>query len=201
MKLYFAPGACSLVPHIIASELGTKIDLEQVDLREKKTKSGKDYLTINPKGQVPLLEMDNGERLTEVAVILQYLSDQKPAAHLAPAAGTAERYRVLEWLNFITTELHKTLGPMFRPTTPEEFKTLSRDLAFRRFEWADKQLAGKQYLMGNTFTLPDAYLYVMTRWAKGLKIDLSKLTNLQAFAERVAARPQVQQALKEEGLS
>lgn len=200
MKLYFAPGACSLAPHIVANELGIKIDLEQVDLREKKTKDGKDYLSINPKGQVPLLELDNGERLTEVPVILQFLSDQRPAAHLAPAAGTPERYRVLEWLNFVTAELHKTLGPMFRPTTPEEFKTLSRDLAIRRFEWVDKQLAGKQYLMGDNFTLPDAYLYVMTRWAKGLKIDLSKLANLQAFAERVAARPNVQQTLKEEGL-
>jgi len=201
MKLYFAPGACSLAPHIAANELGISLDLEEVDIREKKTKSGKDYWTINPKGQVPLLELDNGERLTEVPVILQYLSDQKAAAGLTPAAGSLERYRTLEWLNFITSELHKTLGPMFRPTTPEEYKTLSRDLAGRRFEWVDKQLADKQYLMGDKFTLPDAYLYVMTRWAKGLKIDLSKLSNLRAFAERVAARPKVQQALKEEGLN
>ena len=137
MKLYFAPGACSLAPHIAASELGINLDLEQVDLREKKTKSGNDYLTINPKGQVPVLEFDNGELLTEVPVILQYLSDQKPAGNLTPAAGTPERYRMLEWLNFVTSELHKTLGPMFRPTTPEEFKKLSSELATRRFDWVD----------------------------------------------------------------
>ena len=199
LKLFYAPNSCALAPHIALNEARADFDLVKVDTMNGEQRSA-EYLAVNPKAKVPSLATDRGI-LTEVAVILQYLSDQKPAAHLAPAAGTPERYRVLEWLNFITTELHKTLGPMFRPTTPEEFKTLSRDLAFRRFEWVDKQLAGKQYLMGNTFTLPDAYLYVMTRWAKGLKIDLSKLTNLQAFAERVAARPQVQQALKEEGLS
>jgi glutathione S-transferase len=200
MKLYFAPGACSLAPHIVANELGIKIDLEQVDLREKKTKSGSDYWAINPRGQVPTIELDNGERLTEVPVLLQYLSDQKPAAGLAPAAGTMERYRMLEWLNFVTAELHKTFGPMFRPTTPEEFKKLTLELIDRRFEWVDKQLASKQYLMGDKFTLPDAYLYVMSRWATGLGMDLSKWPNLKAFAELVAARPKVQQALKEEGL-
>jgi glutathione S-transferase len=200
MKLYFAPGACSLAPHIVANELGIKIDLEQVDLREKKTKSGGDYWAINPRGQVPTLELDNGERLTEVPALLQYLSDQKPAAGLAPAAGTMERYRMLEWLNFVTAELHKTFGPMFRPTTPEEFKKQTLELIGRRFEWLDKQLAGKQYLMGEKFTLPDAYLYVMSRWATGLGMDLSKRPNLVAFAEQVAARPKVQQALKEEGL-
>lgn len=200
MKLYFAPGACSLAPHIVADELGIKLDLEQVDLREKKTKSGGDYWPINPRGQVPTLELDNGERLTEVPVLLQYLSDQKPAAGLAPAVRTMQRYRMLEWLNFVTAELHKTFGPMFRPTTPDEFKKLSRELIGRRFEWVDAQLAGKHYLLGDTFTLPDAYLYVMLRWASGLNMDLSKWPNLAAFAARVAARPKVQQALKEEGL-
>ena len=119
MKLYFAPGACSLAPHIAASELGINLDLEQVDIREKKTKAGKDYWTINPKGQVPMLELDNGERLTEVPVILQYMYDQKPSGDLSPAARTPDHYRMLEWLNFVTSELHKTYGPMFRPTTPE----------------------------------------------------------------------------------
>jgi glutathione S-transferase len=200
MKLYFAPGACSLAPHIVTSELGINVDLEQVNLQEKKTKSGKDYWSINPKGQVPVLELDNGERLTEVPVILQYLSDQKPAAGLAPGTGTMERYRMLEWLNFVTSELHKTFGPLFRPTTPEEFKKLSKENIGKRFDWLDKQIAGKQYLMGDKFTLPDAYLYVMSRWATGLGMDLSKWPNLKAFAERVATRPNVQQALKEEGL-
>ena len=200
MKLYFAPGACSLAPHIVANEVGIKIDLEQVDLREKKTKSGGDYWAINPRGQVPTLELDNGQRLTEVPVLLQYLSDQNPAAGLGPVAGTTDRYRMLEWLNFITAELHKTFGPMFRPTTPEEFKKLTLELISQRFDWLDKQLAGKQYLMGDKFTLPDAYLYVMSRWATGLGMNLSKWPNLKAFAEQVATRPKVQQALKEEGL-
>jgi glutathione S-transferase len=136
MKLYFAPGACSLAPHIVANELGIKIDLEQVDIREKKTKSGGDYWAINPRGQVPTLELDNGERLTEVPALLQYLSDQKPAVGLAPAAGTMEHYRMLEWLNFVTAELHKTFGPMFRPTTPEEFKKLTLELIGRALRMA-----------------------------------------------------------------
>lgn len=200
MKLYFAPGACSLAPHIASSELGIPLDLEQVDIREKKTKSGKDYWTINPKGQVPLLEMDNGERLSEVPVILQYLSDQKPAAGLSPAAGSAERYRMLEWLNFVTSEMHKTYGPMFRPTTPDEFKKLSREVIGRRLEWLDKQLAGKHYLMGDKFTLADMYMFVVLRWSPIVGVDLSRYPNVKAYADRVAARPKVAEVLTAEGL-
>lgn len=200
MKLYFAPGACSLAPHIASSELGIQLDLEQVDLREKKTKSGNDYWTINPKGQVPMLELDNGERLTEVPVILQYLSDQKPAAGLSPAAGTMDRYRMLEWLNVVTSDMHKTYGPIFRPTTPDEFKKLSREVIGRRLEWLDKHLAGKQYLMGDKFTLPDMYMFTVLRWSPVVGVDLSRYPNVKAYADRVAARPKVAEALKAEGL-
>jgi glutathione S-transferase len=200
MKLYFAPGACSLAPHIASSELGIPLDLEQVDIREKKTKSGKDYWTINPKGQVPMLELDNGERLTEVPVILQYLSDQKPAAGFSPAAGTMDRYRMLEWLNVVTSDMHKTYGPIFRPTTPDEFKKLSREVIGRRLEWLDKHLAGKQYLMGDKFTLPDMYMFTVLRWSPVVGVDLGKYPNVKAYADRVAARPKVAEALKAEGL-
>jgi glutathione S-transferase len=200
MKLYFSPGACSLAPHIAASELGINLDLEQVDIREKKTKAGKDYWTINPKGQVPMLELDNGERLTEVPVILQYMYDQKPSGDLSPAARTPDHYRMLEWLNFVTSEMHKTYAPMFRPTTPEEFKKLSREAISRKLDLLDKQLAGKQYLMGNKFTLADMYMFAILRWSPIVGVDLSKWPNVIAYANRVAARPKTAEALKAEGL-
>ena len=200
MKLYFAPGACSLSPHIVSREAGIALDLEQVDNREKKTKSGKDYWGINAKGQVPVLELDNGERLTEGPVIVQYLADQKPASGLVPAAGSIDRYRVMEWLNFITSELHKTYGPIFRPTTPEEFKKISKENLGKRFDWIDKQLAGKQYLTGDKFTVADAYLFTVLRWSPRIEVDLSKWPNIKAYMDRVAARPKVQEALKAEGL-
>lgn len=200
MKLYFAPGACSLAPHIATSELGITVDLEQVNLQEKKTKSGQDYWSINPKGQVPVLELDSGERLTEAPVVLQYLADQKPAAGLAPAAGTAERYRLQEWLSFVGSELHKTFGPLFRPTTPEEFKTLSKENIGKRFDWLDKHFASHKFLMGDKFTIADTYMFAVLRWTPRVGIDLSKWPNLKAYADRVGARPKVQEALKAEGL-
>jgi glutathione S-transferase len=200
MKLYFSPGACSLSPHIILREAGAKFELEQVDNREKKTKSGQDYWAINPKGQVPVLELDSGERLTEGPIIVQYIADQKPGSGLAPPAGTMERYRVQEWLNFITSELHKTFGPIFRPTTPDAYKTISKENLGKRFDWLDKQLAGRQYLMGDKFTIADAYLFVVLRWAVRVEMDLSKWPNLKAYVDRVAARPKVQEAMKAEGL-
>jgi glutathione S-transferase len=200
MKLYYAPGACSLSPHIVSREAGISLDLEQVDNREKKTKSGKDYWTINPKGQVPVLELDNGERLTEGPVIVQYLADQKPASGLVPPAGSIDRYRVLEWLNFVTSELHKTYGPIFRPTTPEEFKKISKENLGKRFDWIDKQLAGKQYLMGDKFTVADAYLFTVLRWSPRIELDVGKWPNIKAYMDRVAARPKVQEALRTEGL-
>jgi glutathione S-transferase len=200
MKLYFAAGACSLSPHIVLREAGAKFDLEQVNNQEKKTKSGTDFWTINPKGQVPVLELDNGERLTEGPVIVQYIADKHPSSGLAPAAGSIERYRVQEWLNFITSELHKTFGPIFRPTTPEEFKKLSKENLAKRLEWIDKQLQGKQYLTGDKFTVADAYLFTVLRWSPRIEFDISKWKNVQAFMDRVAARPKVRDAMVAEGL-
>jgi glutathione S-transferase len=193
MKLYFAPGACSLSPHIVLREAGYNFDLEQVNNQEKKTKSGMDYWGINGKGQVPVLELDNGERITEGPVIVQYLADQKPAAGLAPANGTMERVRLQEWLNFTTSEIHKTFGPIFRPTTPESFN-LSKENLGKRFDWLDKQLAGKPYLTGDKFTIADAYLFTVLRWSTRVNIDV------KSYVDRVAARPKVHEAMKAEGL-
>jgi glutathione S-transferase len=201
MKLYFSPGSCSLSPHIVLREAGANFELEQVNNQEKKTKSGKDYWTVNPKGQVPCLELDNGDKLTEGPVIVQYVADQKPAAGLAGGAGTMERYRIQEWLNFTTSELHKTFGPLFRPTTPDAFKEISRANLGKRFDWIDKELAGKQYLMGDKFSVADAYMFTVMRWSPRVNIDISKWPNIKAYVDRVAARPKVQEALRAEGLA
>jgi glutathione S-transferase len=200
MKLYYAPGACSLSPHIVSREAGIDLELEQVDLREKKTKTGTDFLSINPKGQVPVLEIAAGQRLTEGPIIVQYLADQKHATDLMPAAGSPDRYRVQEWLNFVASELHKTYGPLFRPTTPDEFKKLSKEVIGKRLDWIDQQLAGKHYLMGDKFTVADAYLFTVLRWSPRVEIDLGKWPNVKAYVDRVAARPKVQEAMKAEGL-
>jgi glutathione S-transferase len=200
MKLYFAPGACSLSPHIVLREAGLNFDLEQVNNQEKKTKSGTDYWTINPKGQVPVLELDSGDRLTEGPVIVQYLADQRPSAGLMPPNGTMERVRVQEWLNFTTSELHKTYGPIFRPTTPDEYKTISKENLGKRFDWLDKQLAGRAYLMGDRFTVADAYLFTVLRWSPRIEVDLARWPNLKAYVDRVAARPKVREAMQAEGL-
>ena len=200
MKLYFAPGACSLSPHIVLREAGYEFELEQVDNKAKKTKSGQDYLTINSKGQVPVLELDNGERITEVPAIVQYLADQKPASGLAPANGTMERVRLQEWLNFTTSELHKTYGLFFRRTTPADFKVISSEHLGTRLNWLETQLAGKQYVTGNKFTIADAYLFTVLRWSPFASISLDKWPNIKAYVDRVTARPKVQEAMKEEGL-
>lgn len=200
MKLYFSPGSCSLSPHIVLREAGHTFDLEQVNNQEKKTKSGTDYWSINAKGQVPVLELDNGERLTEGAVIVQYLADQKPAAGLAPPNGTMERVRVQEWLNFVASELHKVYAPIFRPTTPDAYKVLSKENLSKRMEWLNKQLAGKQYLTGDKFSIADAYLFTVLRWSQRIQLDLSPWPNVTAYMGRVAARPKVQEAMKAEGL-
>jgi glutathione S-transferase len=200
MKLYFAPGACSLSPHIVLREAGMKFDLEQVNNQEKKTKSGVDYWTVNGKGQVPVLEFDGGERLTEGPAIVQWIADQNPNAGLIPPCGKPERYRVLEWLNFITSELHKVYGPLFRPTTPDAYKDISKQNLTKRIEWVDQQLAGKQFLMGDTFTVADAYLFTILRWSDRVKLDISSFKNVAAFMARVQARPKVQEAMKAEGL-
>ncbi len=200
MKLYYAPGACSLSPHIVSREAGIDLEFERADIAQKKTETGKDFWGVNPKGQVPVLETDDGQKLTEGPVIVQYLADQKPGSGLVPAPGTIDRYRVQEWLSFVGSEMHKTYGPLFRPTTPEEFKVLSREVIGRRIAWLDKELAGKQYLMGDKFTVADAYLFTVLRWSPRVGVDLSKSANVVAYVDRVAARPKVQEALKAEGL-
>ncbi len=200
MKLYYAPGTCSLSPHIALLEAGLPFELEQVDNKEKKTKSGADFWTINPKGQVPVLELDNGERLTEGPAVVQYIADKAPQSGLAPAAGSIERYRLQEWLNHITSELHKSFGPIFRPNTPEEYKTISKENIGKRFDALDKQLADKKYLMGDKFTVADGYLYTVARWSDRVGIDIARWPNLKAYVARVEARPKVQEALKAEGL-
>ena len=200
MKLYFAPGACSLAPHIVLREAGYSFDLEQVDTKEKKTKSGNDYWSISSKGQVPVLELDNGERITEVPVIVQYLADQKADFGLAPPNGSMERVRVQEWLNFTTSEIHKSLGLFFRPTTPADFKVITKEHVGKRFDWLNTQLAGKQYVTGDKFTVADAYLFTVLRWTAFVNIDLGKWPNVKAFVDRVAARPKVQEAMRAEGL-
>jgi glutathione S-transferase len=199
MKLYYSPGACSLSPHIALLEAGLAHDLVKVDLRAKKLENGDDYLKVNPKGQVPALQLENGELVTEGPVIVQMIAD-KAGKGLAPARDSAERYKLLEWLNFITTELHKNFSPMFNPAIPEDVKKVFGDRIMGKFKYADSQLAGRDYLMGKQFTVADGYLYTMLRWADGHKFDLSGLSNLMAYKARIAARPKVQDALTREGL-
>ena len=199
MKLYYAPGVCSLSPHIVAREAGLPLTLVRVDNKNKKTESGEDYRAINPKGYVPLLELDNGVRLSEGPAIVQYLADLAPAAKLAPANGTLERYQLQEWLNFITSEVHKQFSPLFDATMPEEAKEKFRTKLATRFEWIVQQLQGRDFLMGS-FTVADAYLFVVLRWTKFTGPDLARWPVLQAYVDRIAARPHVQEALKAEGL-
>ncbi len=200
MKLYYSPGACSLSPHIALREAGLAFEPVLASTRSHKLQDGTDYYGINPLGYVPLLELDDGTRLREGPAIVQYVADQVPTKKLAPANGTLPRYRLQEWLTFIGTEIHKTFSPLFQPAMPEEAKQIFRDRLVSRFQWVDGQLAGKNYLMGDLFTVADGYLFVVTRWAKALNIDLSALANLAAHQERVGARPAVQEALKAEGL-
>ena len=200
MKLYYFGGACSLSPHIVALEAGVPVTMVKIDSKTKKTETGADYLAVNSKGAVPALQFDDGRVLTEGPAIVQYLADQKPASGLIPPPGTVDRYRVQGWLNYTTSEIHKTFAPLFRPTTPEEFKTISREFLGQRFDWIDKQLAGKQYLMGDKFTVADAYLFTILRWTPRIEIDLAKWPNIKAYVDRVTARPKVQEALKAEGL-
>jgi glutathione S-transferase len=199
MKLYYAPGACSLSPHIVSRELGIAVELKKVNTKDKTIEGGGDYWKVNPRGYVPALVLDNGEILTEGPAIVQYLADQKPESGLAPKAGSFERYRLQEWLNFLTSEVHKQFSPLFKPNTPEDYKTIAKENLANRFDWLDKQLAGKEYLTGK-FTVADAYLFVLLNWTKVQNIDLAKWSNLSAFQKRVGARPKVQEALQAEGL-
>ena len=200
MKLYYSPGACSLSPHIALLEAGLPYDLVKVDLRAKKLENGDDYLQVNPKGQVPALALDSGEIVTEGPVIIQMIADKVAGKNLAPARDSAERYKLLEWLNFITTELHKNFGPMFSPVLADDAKAFFKDRVMGKFKYVDGALAGHDYVMGKQFTVADAYLFTMLSWADRLKFDLSGLPNLVAYKARIGARPKVQEALTKEGL-
>jgi glutathione S-transferase len=197
MKLYYAPGACSLSPHIVAEEAGIALELEKVDLREHKTEAGEDFYKINPKGYVPALKLDDGSILTEGVAIVLYLADQNPASNLAPANGTFERYRLMEWLTFINSELHKNFSPLFGDSSDDLKKAAKAKIA-KRSAYVDSALTDKDYLLGSTFSVADAYLFVMTNWATAMKLDLP--VHLTAFRQRVLARPKVLVAMKAEGL-
>jgi len=200
MKLYYSPGACSLSPHIVLNESGLAFTPVLASTKTHQLADGTDYYTINPLGYVPLLELDDGQRLHEGPAIVQYIADQVPAKKLAPPAGTMARYRTIEWLNFITSELHKSFSPLFNKDMPEEAKALYRKKLGERFAWVDGQLAGKQYLMGDAFSVPDAYLFVVASWGQYVGVDIKPLPKLSAFMARMAARPAVQAAMKTEGL-
>jgi glutathione S-transferase len=201
MKLYYSPGACSLSPHIVAREAGLTLDLVKTDLKTKKTDAGADFTAVNGKGSVPVLQLDNGQTLTEGPAIVQYLADQAPASGLAPAAGTMERYRLQEWLNFITSEIHKSFSPLFNPAATADWKDAAKANLAKRFEYVAKSLEGKSYLMGEQFTVADAYLFTVANWGQWVGVDIGQWPNLKAHHARVAARPKVQETLKAEGLA
>ena len=200
MKLYFSPGACSLSPHIVLQESGLDFTLERVDIPRRRTAAGADFLAINAKGYVPALELKDGTVLTEGPAIVQFVADMAPDRQLAPANGTLERYQLIEWLNFISTELHKGFSPLFRPTSTEDMKEAARANLTNRFGWLAQRLAGRDYLMGSQFTVADAYLFTVLGWAGFVKFDLSPWPVLSAYQHRVASRPAVQQAMRAEGL-
>ena len=200
MKLYYSTGACSLAPHIVLREAGLPVDLVLASTKTHKLPDGSDFYAINPLGYVPVLELDDGTRLREGPAILQYIADQVPDKNLAPANGTLPRYRVQEWLTFISTELHKAFSPLFNPAVPEEVKGGFRDKLINRLLWVNGELEGKQYLLGDDFCVADAYLYTVSRWTVPMKIDLSAMPNIVAFQQRMQARPAVQQALAAERL-
>lgn len=200
MKLYFSPGACSLSPHIAMREAGLPVELVKVDLKSKTMLDGADFSAINPKAYVPAIELEGGELLTEGPAIVQFIADQKPDAQLAPPNGTLARYRLQEWLGFINSELHKTFGALFNPATPAETKSAAQALLGKRFDYVAGQLAGRDYLMGERFSVADAYFFTVLNWCQWVGIDLSGWPVLAAFHARVAARPAVQEALRAEGL-
>jgi glutathione S-transferase len=203
MKLYYVPGACSLSPHIVLREAGLPFELDKVSFATRKTESGADFNAVNPKGQVPTLQLDNGEILTEGAVIVQYIADRKPETGLVPPAGSPERYRVQEWLNYIGSELHKSFGPMFNPKTPDAYKDMIKERLTKQFDWLNQHFGKNQYLAGSKFTAADAYAFTVIGWSRSPKVafDLARWPNLKAYMERVGARPKVQEAMKAEGLT
>jgi len=200
MKLYFSPGACSLAPHIVLRETKLTFTPVRVDLAAHKTASGDDYYAVNSKGSVPVLELDDGERLTEGPVIAQWVCDRANRADLMPVAGSMARYRVMEWQNYVTSEIHKSYSPLFRSDFDENGKTWIRNALRKKYEWLAGRLEGKDFLTGANFTAADAYLYVVTRWAGRVNVDLNGLTALQGFMRRVNEREAVQAALEAEGL-
>jgi len=200
MKLYYSPGACSLSPHIALLEAGLPFQLVKVDTAAK-TFEGGDFWKVNGKGYVPALELPNGQVLTEGPAIVQYIADQNPDSRLAPKNGTVERYRVQEWLNFITSEIHKNFSPLFNKTAAPEWKAGATGNLTKRFDWLATQLEGKNFLTGDQFTVADGYLFTVLNWTKFVGMDLAKWPALAAFHARVAARPKVQEALKAEGLT
>lgn len=200
MKLYYAPGACSQAPHIALREAGLPVELVKVEFPSKRLPSGEDYHAINPKGAVPALQLDDGSVLTENAVLLQYIADRAPKAGLIPPFGTMARYHLLEWLNYIATELHKGFGPLWNPATPEEFKQATRELVGKKFDYVQERLGDGPYLTGDQFTIADDYLFVILGWTGMHRIDLARWPGLTAFRARVAERPAVRAALDAEGL-
>jgi glutathione S-transferase len=200
MKLYFSPGACSLSPHIALREAGLAFDLVKVDTKTHRFDGGGDFYSVNPKGYVPVLELDGGERLTEGPAIVQYIADRKPESGLAPKAGTIERVRLQEWLNFLTSEIHKGFSPLFSPDTPEDYKPVVKKRLAGRFDWLSKELDGRGYLVGDRFTVADGYLFTLLGWLPFVGMNLQEWPVLKAYRERIATRPAVKEALKAEGL-
>ncbi len=200
MKLYYSPGACSLAPHIVAKEAGIALELDKVDLQKKATAGGLDFSKINPKGYVPALQLDNGEVLTEGPAILQYLADQKPSSNLAPAPGTFERYRFLEMLTYLNSEIHKTFSPLFNPTTSASLRDEKIAYLHKRYALIEQTLGNHPFLLGDKFSAADAYLFTLTSWADHVNVDLSRFENIPAFQKKTAGRSAVQAALREEGL-
>jgi glutathione S-transferase len=201
MKLYYIPSACSLSPHIVANELGLSIELVKVDSKTKRTEHGEDFLAINPKGYVPALQLDDGSVLTEGPAIVQYLADLKPAAQLAPANGSMARYRAQEMLGYINSDLHKSYIPLFNPASSDDVRTERMAYLHERYGLIEAMLGRTRFLLGEQFTITDAYLFVVTRWSEFVKLDLSQYPNLLAFQARIAARPAVQAAMRREELA
>lgn len=202
MKLFYTPGTCAMAPHIVANEAGLDLDLVKVDLPNKKTEGGDDYWKVNFKGYVPTLELDDGERLTEAGVICQYLADQKPESGLAPEMGSRERYRLMEWMNFVAAEMHKQFGALFNPKLTPEMREVQFGVISRRLKPLENKLAdGRQYLMGDRFSAADPYAFTVLNWHKGLKFDLSPFPNIKAYYERIGQRPKVKETMKAEGLA
>jgi len=200
MKLYYSPGACSLAVNIALHEAGIPFDLERVDNKAKVTKGGENFWDVNPKGVVPVLKLDNGETLTEVVALLQYVADQKSDAGLMPKSGTMDYYRALEWLSFVGTELHKQFTPLFKDNTPGDYRVIAKENVLKAFKHVDAHLAGKQWLVGDRFSVADIYLFTVSNWARFQDIDIAQWPNIDDLRTRIRARPKVQDAMKAEGL-